>query len=104
MNFSPLRFLFGSFNTVSRLPILLGLLIGVIAGSQLLSVANPEWRKFFTYITLLPLILLPVAVCGARFGLKSRSACRLVQVSAHVFAVYLIRPWGNWLRVGCKYL
>jgi uncharacterized protein len=43
------------------IPILTGLLVGVIAGSQLLSRANPEWLKFFTYATLLPLILLQAA-------------------------------------------
>lgn len=43
------------------MPIVAGLLIGVIAGSQLLSRANPEWLKFFTYATVLPLILLQAA-------------------------------------------
>jgi uncharacterized protein len=42
-------------------PILAGLIIGIIAGSQLLSRANPEWLKFFTYTVLLPLILLQAA-------------------------------------------
>jgi uncharacterized protein len=43
------------------IPILAGLIVGVIAGSQLLSRANPEWLKFFTYATVLPLILLQAA-------------------------------------------
>ena len=43
------------------LPILLGLILGVMAGSYLLSSANPGWLKFFTYASLLPLILLQAA-------------------------------------------
>ena len=43
------------------LPILLGLILGVMAGSYLLSSANPGWLKFFTYAILLPLILLQAA-------------------------------------------
>jgi uncharacterized protein len=43
------------------IPLLAGLFVGVIAGSQLLSRANPEWLKFFTYATVLPLILLQAA-------------------------------------------
>jgi hypothetical protein len=43
------------------LPILLGLILGIIAGSYILSSANPGWLKFFTYAILLPLILLQAA-------------------------------------------
>ncbi|HTN69862.1 MAG TPA: sulfite exporter TauE/SafE family protein, partial [Methylomirabilota bacterium] len=43
------------------IPILAGLFVGVGAGSHLLSLANPEWLKFFTYASLLPLILLQAA-------------------------------------------
>ena len=43
------------------LPILLGLILGVMAGSYLLSSANPGWLKLFTYAILLPLILLQAA-------------------------------------------
>src|SRR5207245_10651922 len=50
-------------------PILVGLFFGVVAGSQLLSVANPDWLKFFTYVVVLPLILLPAA--GVRRPLHS---------------------------------
>lgn len=42
-------------------PILAGLCFGVIAGSFLLSRANTDWLKFFTYATVLPLILLQAA-------------------------------------------
>jgi|SRR5262252_4184020 len=43
------------------IPILGGLPVGVIVGSHLLSLANPEWLKFFTYVLVLPLILLQAA-------------------------------------------
>jgi uncharacterized protein len=42
-------------------PILAGLCFGVVAGSFFLSRANPEWLKFITYATVLPLILLQAA-------------------------------------------
>jgi len=40
------------------LPILCGLIPGILAGSYILSRAHPEWLKFSTYVILLPLILL----------------------------------------------
>src|SRR5437016_4332528 len=43
------------------IPILAGLIFGVGVGSQLLSRANPEWLKLFTYAVVLPLILLQAA-------------------------------------------
>ena len=43
------------------IPILLGLVLGVIAGSYILSSVNPGWLKFWTYAILLPLILLQAA-------------------------------------------
>ncbi|MFN3477261.1 MAG: sulfite exporter TauE/SafE family protein, partial [Candidatus Methylomirabilales bacterium] len=43
------------------LPILFGLVPGVIAGSYILSWLNSGWLKFSTYAILLPLILLQVA-------------------------------------------
>ena len=42
-------------------PILVGLVLGVIVGSHILFSASPAWLKFFTYATLLPLILLQAA-------------------------------------------
>jgi len=42
-------------------PILTGVCFGVIVGSLLLSWANPEWLKFITYASILPLILLQAA-------------------------------------------
>lgn len=43
------------------LPILLGLLPGILIGSYLLGNVNAGWLKFGTYIVLLPLILLQAA-------------------------------------------
>jgi uncharacterized membrane protein YfcA len=50
----------GSLNLVVRrtVPILIGLVPGVLIGSYLLTNAHPGWLKLFTYVTLLPLILL----------------------------------------------
>ncbi len=42
-------------------PIVLGLILGVITGSSILSSVNPGWLKFWTYVILLPLILLQAA-------------------------------------------
>ena len=59
-------------------PIVLGLIPGIVLGSLLLSTVNPEWLKLLVYASLLPLILLqaagvrrPVrltAAVGAPFG------------------------------------
>lgn len=43
------------------LPILLGVLPGVMIGSYVLFMVQPAWLKFFTYFLLLPLILLQAA-------------------------------------------
>src|SRR5213595_1178774 len=51
------------------IPILAGLIFGVAVGSQLLSRANPEWLKLFTYAVVLPLILLQAA--GVRRPINS---------------------------------
>jgi len=53
-------------------PILVGLVIGIAAGSHILSSANPAWIKFITYVVLLPLILLQAA--GLRRPLRSERA------------------------------
>ena len=53
-------------------PILIGLVVGVLAGSQILSSANPAWIKFFTYAVLLPLILIQAA--GLRRPIHSEQA------------------------------
>ncbi len=51
------------------LPISVGLIPGVLAGSYALSMAHPEWLKLFTYAILLPLILLQAA--GVRRRIRS---------------------------------
>jgi uncharacterized membrane protein YfcA len=50
-------------------PIIAGLTLGVVIGSYVLSATNPGWLKFFTYATLLPLILLQAA--GIRRFIRS---------------------------------
>lgn len=52
-----------SFPVVWRrvLPVVLGLLPGVLIGTMLVSRVNPGWLKFGTFVTLLPLILLQAA-------------------------------------------
>src|SRR5574337_165620 len=51
------------------LPIVCGLIPGVIAGSYALSMAGPEWLKLSTYLIVLPLILLQAA--GVRRPIRS---------------------------------
>jgi uncharacterized membrane protein YfcA len=53
-------------------PILVGLAPGVIIGSYLLSSIQPGWIKFFTYLFLLPLILIQAA--GIRRPIRSERA------------------------------
>ena len=43
------------------LPIVCGLIPGIIGGSYALSMAQPEWLKLITYLIVLPLILLQAA-------------------------------------------
>src|SRR5437016_6109075 len=42
-------------------PIVIGLVPGVIVGTLLVSRVSPDWLKLYTYIVLLPLILLQAA-------------------------------------------
>jgi uncharacterized protein len=51
------------------LPIVIGLLPGVIVGTAIVSQVNPAWLKFGTFVVLLPLILLQAA--GFRRPLRS---------------------------------
>lgn len=53
-------------------PILIGLAPGVVVGSYLLSSIHPGWIKFFTYLFLLPLILIQAA--GIRRPIRSERA------------------------------
>jgi hypothetical protein len=54
------------------LPMLFGVLVGVGIGSYLLSLVQPGWVKFVTYVTLLPLILLQAA--GIRKPIRAEKA------------------------------
>ena len=53
-------------------PILIGLVIGIAIGSYILSLVQPAWVKFVTYIMLLPLILLQAA--GIRKPIRAEKA------------------------------
>jgi len=54
------------------LPIVFGLIPGILVGSYTLSTAHPEWLKLLTYAILLPLILLQAA--GVRRPIRSERA------------------------------
>jgi uncharacterized membrane protein YfcA len=56
-------------------PIVLGLLPGVIAGTLIVSRVTPAWLKLFTYIILLPLILIQAA--GYRRPIRSEKSIGL---------------------------
>src|SRR4030095_6922544 len=58
------------------LPIVVGLLPGVLIGTALVSKVNPGWLKFGTFIALLPLILLQAA--GFRRPIRSERPVGLV--------------------------
>ena len=57
------------------MPIVIGLLPGVIIGTAIVSQVNPGWLKFWTFLALLPLILLQAA--GYRRPLKSERSIGL---------------------------
>jgi uncharacterized membrane protein YfcA len=67
------------------LPVLFGLVPGIIAGSYVLATLNPEWLKFSTYLLLLPLILLQAG--GFRKPVKSERAVGM-PVGAGVGVLY----------------
>jgi len=54
------------------LPIVFGLVPGILVGSYTLSTAQPEWLKLLTYAILVPLILLQAA--GVRRPIRSERA------------------------------
>ena len=55
------------------LPIVIGLLPGVIIGTAIVSQVNPGWLRFGTFIVLLPLILFQAAGYRRPILAKSRS-------------------------------
>jgi len=58
------------------LPIIVGLLPGIVVGTMLVSQVNPTWLKFGTFTALLPLILLQAA--GYRRPIQSERSAGLV--------------------------
>ena len=58
------------------LPIVIGLLPGVILGTALVSQVNPGWLKFATFVVLLPLILSQAA--GFRRPIRSERSVGLI--------------------------
>jgi uncharacterized protein len=57
-------------------PMIVGLVPGVLAGTFLLSRVSPDWLKLWTYLVLLPLILLQAA--GFRRPIKAERSAGLV--------------------------
>ncbi len=57
------------------LPMILGLVPGVVAGTLMVSSVSPDWLKLYTYFALLPLILLQAA--GFRRPIKSERSAGL---------------------------
>lgn len=58
------------------LPIVIGLVPGVLLGTSLVSQVNPGWLKFLTFIALLPLILFQAA--GFRRPIRSEKSVGFV--------------------------
>jgi uncharacterized membrane protein YfcA len=54
------------------MPIVVALAPGIVVGTTAVSMVNPDWLKFITYVTLLPLILLQAA--GFRRPIQSERA------------------------------
>jgi uncharacterized membrane protein YfcA len=57
------------------LPVIVGIVPGVLAGTMLVSQMHPSWLKFGTFVALLPLILLQAA--GFRRPIRSERALGL---------------------------
>lgn len=57
------------------MPIVVGLIPGVVIGTAVVSQVNPAWLRFATFLTLLPLILLQAA--GYRRPMRSERAAGL---------------------------
>jgi uncharacterized membrane protein YfcA len=57
-------------------PMVIGLIPGVLVGTLLVSRVSPDWLKFYTFIVLLPLILVQAA--GLRRPIRSECCAGLV--------------------------
>lgn len=69
------------------LPVIVGLLPGIVAGTLVISLVSPSWLKLYTFAALLPLILLQAA--GFRRPVRSERAAGLV-VGSGVGALYAV--------------
>lgn len=58
------------------MPMIIGLIPGIVAGTFMLSSVSPDWLKLYTYVVLLPLILLQAA--GFRRPIKAERSAGLV--------------------------
>ncbi|HUR33748.1 MAG TPA: sulfite exporter TauE/SafE family protein [Vicinamibacterales bacterium] len=58
------------------LPMIVGLIPGIVAGTMMLSSVSPDWLKLYTYVVLLPLILLQAA--GFRRPIRSERSAGLI--------------------------
>jgi uncharacterized membrane protein YfcA len=58
------------------MPMIVGLVPGVLLGTLLVSTVNQDWLKLYTFITLLPLILLQAA--GIRRPVRSERSAGLI--------------------------
>jgi uncharacterized membrane protein YfcA len=61
-------------------PICIGLIPGVIVGTMIVAQVSPGWLRFYTYVVLLPLILVQAA--GFRRPIKAEQSAGLVFGSA----------------------
>ena len=57
------------------MPMIVGLVPGIVVGTAVLSLVNPGWVRFSTFVVLLPLILLQAA--GYRRALKNERSATL---------------------------
>lgn len=58
------------------MPMILGLVPGVMAGTLMLSSVSPDWLKFYTFVVLLPLIFLQAA--GIRRPIRSEKSAGVI--------------------------
>src|SRR5687767_11792103 len=69
------------------LPVIFGLVPGVLVGTIIVTQVSPEWLKFGTFVVLLPLILLQAA--GLRHPVQAERAVGLV-LGAGVGVLYSV--------------
>lgn len=57
-------------------PMIIGLVPGVLAGTMMVSSVSPDWLKLYTFVVLLPLILLQAA--GVRRAIRAERSAGLI--------------------------